>query len=84
MPITYAMPWAPPGIAIVLETPAVDGSMNEIPPSVATATRGRSTISTPASRPSAIAASTAFRVSSAPGAPSTTDVPGVASASRAS
>jgi hypothetical protein len=70
-------------MAIVLEGAAVVASMNEIPSAVATATRGRSTISTPANRPSAIAPSIAVRVSTLPGTPSTTDASALASFRRA-
>ena len=53
-------------------SPPFDGSMNETPSDVATAARGRSTISTPGSRPSAIAASISVRRSSRPGLPKRT------------
>ncbi len=75
---------APPSIASVLEIAAVVGSMNVTPSAVATATRGSSAISTPASRPSAIALSTSVRVSPLPGAPRTTVASGAAPARRAS
>ena len=59
--------------AIVDEVAPFDGSMNDTPSDVATAARGRSTISIPGSRPSAIAASISVSASrSRPGLPKRT------------
>ncbi len=75
MPRTRTRPWAPPAKVRALDTSAVAGSMKVTPSAVATAMRGRSTISSPASEPSTMASSILVRVSALPGEPRTTGAP---------